>query len=78
LGNKTFPYIEKCHRGIEEFFDDMIACDKNVFSRNYDSNFIEKIFSLLFDEKHIHVMDETKNIFTITDSFSSGNMLKVW
>jgi hypothetical protein len=79
LGNRNFEQIELCHQGIEEFFVDLLNTDDRIFSRSYNHILIDKIFGTLFNEQSFYVPDALKEVFSITDGFSSnGRLENLW
>ena len=70
--NDNFFNIEKVHKSILDFINEIITMDNNWYKKNYDNELVENILDLLYNVNYTDVEEEIKTKFKITDGFSQN------
>ena len=63
-----FSGVEECHRGIEQYVDDMLDISADLTDKFFSNELIDQIFGM-FDAENVTLAKEVKNTFCFEDYY---------
>ena len=74
--NDNFENIESIHKTVLDFIKEIIKEDNEWFKKEYNPDFCDNIFGLLYEPNMVDVNEDIKSKFKITDGFSQEKEVK--
>ncbi|ACL22185.1 HAD superfamily hydrolase-like protein [Desulfitobacterium hafniense DCB-2] len=68
---RNFSMIQECHRGIEQYIDDMVEIDKNLLERTFDIKMVDEFYGMFSNANYI-CSNEVKRMFVFSDYYNPG------
>lgn len=69
ISEREFSLIQECHRGIEQYIDDIMETDKNLLQRSFNIEMIDEFYGMLSNKNYI-CADEIKKMFVLYDYYN--------
>jgi len=74
---KDYNNIDRCHKGIKSFIEDMLSLDERIVFRDINPSFTDDLFGLLPSKRFI-VSDKIKNSFYTESGYDFNYEYNVW
>jgi hypothetical protein len=71
-GTRDFSSIARCHAGIEQFVEDMLALDSQLLDRQFDNTLIDTLFGL-FTTKRCVCSESVRESFVFSDYYNPNS-----